>query len=136
VTTLAVWIHPIAGLVTTALALRGASLALRGRRLGPRGASLLVQHRALMPWVLGLVVVNFVGGVASAWLWRDPEDLAASGHHAMGMVVVALFVLAAAVGLRIDRSPRLRAVHPWIGAAALLASGIQIFLGLQIVPLR
>ena len=135
-TSLAVWIHPIAGLVTTALALRGASLALRGRRLGPRGGSLMAKHRALMPWVLGLVVANFVGGVASAWLWRDPEDLAASGHHAMGMVVVGLFTLAALVGLRIDRAPRLRAVHPWIGAAALLASGIQIFLGLQIVPLR
>lgn len=134
--TVAVWIHPIAGLVTTALALRGASLALRGRRLGPRGASLLRQHRALMPWVLALVVANFAGGVASAWLWRDPEDLAASGHHAMGMVVVALFTLTAALGLRIDRTPRLRAVHPWIGAAALLASGIQIFLGLQIVPMR
>jgi uncharacterized protein DUF4079 len=136
VTTLAVWIHPIAALLTTALALRGASLALRGRRLGPRGAPLLMRHRALMPWVLGLVVANFVGGIASAWLWRDPEDLAASGHHQMGMVVVGLFVLAAVVGLRIDRTPRLRAVHPWIGAAALLASGVQIFLGLQIIPLR
>ena len=50
------------------------------------------------------------------------------------MLVVALFTLAAVVGWRIDRMPRLRALHPWIGAAALLASGIQIFLGLQIVP--
>jgi hypothetical protein len=136
VTAFAVWIHPIAALATTALALRGASLALRGRRLGPRGAVLLQQHRRLMPWVLALVVANFVGGLLSAWLWRDPEDLAASGHHQVGMIVVALFALAAVVGWRIDRTPRLRMVHPWIGAAALLASGIQIFLGLQIVPLR
>jgi hypothetical protein len=136
VTAIAVWIHPIAALVTSGLALRGASLALRGRRLGPRGAPLLAQHRALMPWVLGLVIANFAGGLASAWLWRDPEDLAASGHYTVGIAVVVLFVLAAAVGLRLDRAPRLRVLHPWIGAAALLASGIQIFLGLQIVPVR
>jgi hypothetical protein len=136
VTGYAVWLHPIAGLVTTVLAIHGASLALRGRRLGARGGPVLRRHRRLMPWVLALVVANFVAGLVSAWLWRDPEDLAASGHHQMGMLVVILFAVAGAVGWQIDRVPRLRAVHPWIGAAALLASGIQIFLGLQIVPLR
>ena len=135
-TKIAVWIHPIAALATTALALHGANLALRARRLGPRGGPLLQRHRRLMPWVLAFVIANFIGGLASAWLWRDPEDLAASGHHQVGLLVVALFVLTAIVGLRIDKQPSLRAVHPWIGAAALLASGIQIFLGLQIVPLR
>jgi len=89
-----------------------------------------------MPWVLALVVGNFGAGLLSAWLWRDPEDLAASGHYTVGLVVVGLFAVAGVLGLAIDRAPRLRAVHPWIGAAALLASGIQIFLGLQIVPLR
>lgn len=130
----AVWIHPVAGLVTAALAAHGASLALRGRRLGARGAALRARHRAFMPWVLALVAANWVGGLASAWLWRDEEDLAGSGHFAVGTLVVALFATAALLGRRIDRDARLRAVHPWIGAAALLASGIQIFLGLQIVP--
>ena len=133
---LAVWIHPIVGLATTALALHGASLGLRARRLGRRGADARRRHRALMPWVLGLVVASWVGGLASAWLWRDPEDLAASGHHQVGTFVVVAFALAAVVGRRIDRDPWLRRVHPWIGAAALLASGVQIFLGLQIVPVR
>jgi hypothetical protein len=132
----AVWVHPVAALVTNALALYGVSLALKGRRLGRRGGPFLQRHRRLMPWVLGLVVANFVGGLVSAWLWRDPEDLAASGHHTVGMIVVALFVATAVLGWRIARSPRVRAIHPWVGAAALLASGVQIFLGLQIVPLR
>jgi len=26
-------------------------------------------------------------------------------------------------------------VHPWIGATALLLSGVQVFLGLQLMPL-
>ena len=87
-----------------------------------------------MPWVLLLVVVSWIGGLASAWLWRDPEDLAGSGHYTVGTVLVALFVVVATLGFAIDRSPRWRAVHPWVGAAALLLAGVQIFLGLQIVP--
>ena len=133
---LVVWVHPVAGLLTTALAVHGASLVLRARRLGARGAPLRARHRRLMPWVFALVVANWIGGVLSAWLWRDPEDLAASGHFTVGTVVVLLFATAAVLGRAIDRHPWLRGVHPWIGAGALLASGVQIFLGLQIVPVR
>ena len=87
-----------------------------------------------MPWVFVLVVVSWVLGLVSAWLWRDPEDLAGSGHFLVGTILVALFGLVAAVGAGIDRAPRWRAVHPWLGAVALLVAGVQIFLGLQIVP--
>ena len=133
-TRIAVWIHPVLGLVTTALAVQGASLALRGRRGGVRGASLLGRHRALMPWVYGLVIANFAGGALSCWLWRDEEDLATSGHFTVGVMLVVLFSLGAWLSRRMPGDRRARAVHPWIGAAALLAAGVQIFLGLQIVP--
>jgi len=134
VTRVLVWVHPVVGLVTTALAVHGASLVLRARRLGARGAMLRARHRALMPWVWGLVLVNFGGGALSCWLWRDEEEMGESGHFTTGIVLVVLFTLAAAAGRRIHRDPRLRAVHPWIGAAALLVAGVQVFLGLQIVP--
>ena len=133
-TRIAVWIHPVLGLVATALAVQGASLALRGRRGGVRGAAALARHRALMPWVYGLVVANFVAGVVSTWLWRDEEDLATSGHFAVGAVLVLLFSANAWLSRRMHTDDRARLVHPWIGAAALLAAGVQIFLGLQIVP--
>ena len=133
-TRLAVWIHPALGLVTVAATVHGASLALRGRRLGPRGTALLDRHRALMPWVYGLVVVNFAAGALSCWLWRDEEDLATSGHFTVGIVLVALFSLGAWLSRSIHADRRARLIHPWVGAAALLASGVQIFLGLQIVP--
>jgi len=129
-----VWVHPVVGLVTTALAAHGASLVLRARRMGARGAPLRARHRALMPWVWGLVLVNFGGGAISCWLWRDEDEIGGSGHFAVGIVLVVLFTLAALACRRIDRDPRLRSVHPWIGAAALLAAGVQVFLGLQIVP--
>lgn len=129
----AVWIHPVAGLVVTALAVHGASLALRGRRLGARGTTLRGRHRRLMPWVYGLVLANFAGGALSCWLWRE-EDLATSGHFGVGAGLVGLFTAAALLARRLDGDRRARALHPWVGAAALLAAGVQIFLGLQIVP--
>jgi hypothetical protein len=134
VTRVAVWIHPVLGFLATALAVQGASLALRGRRRGARGAALLARHRALMPWVYALVVVNFAAGVVSCWLWREEEDLATSGHFTVGAVLVVLFSLNAWLSRRMYVDRRARLVHPWIGAAALLAAGVQIFLGLQIVP--
>ena len=94
------WLHPVLGLVTVALALRTASLALRGRAPGRSAAALRARHRRLGPWVLGLVAVNWLAGLGSVWL-----------------------------------DPRARAVHPWIGATALLLSGVQVFLGLQLMPL-
>jgi hypothetical protein len=134
VTRIAVWIHPVLGILTTALAAQGASLALRGRRGGPRGAALLARHRALMQWVYGLVIANFAAGAVSCWLWRDEEDLATSGHFAVGVALVVLFSVNAWLSRRMYVDRRARLAHPWVGAAALLAAGVQIFLGLQIVP--
>jgi hypothetical protein len=51
-------------------------------------------------------------------------------HRARGAVHAR-----ALVSRRIDHDPRARAVHPWIGATALLLSGVQVFLGLQLMPL-
>lgn len=131
----ALWLHPLLGLGTVALALRTAGLGLRGRASGPAAAALRARHRRLGPWVLGLVMTNWLLGLGSVWL--DPRDLelAASGHFQVGSGLLVLFGLAALVSRRIDRDPRARAVHPWIGAAALLLSGVQVFLGLQLMSL-
>jgi hypothetical protein len=128
------WVHPILGLVTVALALRTASLALRGRTPGAP-AALLARHRRLGPWILLLVVVNWLAGLGSVWIDPRAPELAVSGHFRVGCALVGLYGLAALLSLRIDRDPRVRAVHPWIGATALLLSGVQVFLGLQIMPL-
>src|SRR5262249_32757663 len=76
----ALWAHPVLGLVTVAVAVRQASLGLRGRAPGVAPAALRARHRRLGPWLLGLVVTNWLLGLASVWI--DPRDLevAASGH--------------------------------------------------------
>jgi Protein of unknown function (DUF4079) len=129
------WLHPVLGLVTVALALRTASLALRGRAPGRSAAALRARHRRLGPWVLGLVAVNWLAGLGSVWLDPRAPNLAVSGHFRVGSALVVLFTLAALVSRRIDHDPRARAVHPWIGATALLLAGVQVFLGLQLMPL-
>ncbi len=130
---IALWVHPVMGLLAVALAVQTAGYALRGRRPGRAAAAQLARHRRLGPWLLGLVIVTWIGGVVSVWF--DPRDveLAASGHFQVGTLVVVLFTVAALLSRRIDDDPRVRAIHPWVGAAALLASGVQVFLGLQLI---
>ncbi|TMA57717.1 MAG: DUF4079 family protein [Deltaproteobacteria bacterium] len=128
------WAHPAAGAVTILLAARGATLGLRGRA-GRRGAEhYRARHATFMPWVYGLVLVSWAGGLASIWALRDDLAPAASGHFAVGTAIVALFSAAALVSRWIATDARARAIHPWIGAAALLLCGVQVFLGLQIMP--
>jgi len=130
----ALWAHPALGLVTVTVAVRQASLGLRGRAPGVAAAALRARHRRLGPWLLGLVVTNWLLGLASVWI--DPRDVevAASGHFRVGSALVVLYGLAALISRRIDRDARARVVHRWIGALALLLSGVQVFLGLQIMP--
>ena len=128
------WAHPAAAAATIVLAVRGASLGLRGRPGHRRAEHHRARHRALMPWVYGLVLVSWAGGLGSVWSLRDDLTLAASGHFAVGTAIVVLFSAAALVSRRIAVDGRARAIHPWIGAAALVLCGVQVFLGLQIMP--
>ena len=87
-----------------------------------------------MPWVYGLILATWAGGLASVWALRDDLTPAASGHFTVGTAIVVLFSAAALVSRRIAVDERARVIHPWIGAAALLLCGVQVFLGLQIMP--
>ena len=91
------WAHPAAAAATILLAARGASLGLRGRPGHPRAERHRARHTALMPWVYGLVVASWAGGLASVWTLRDDLTPAASGHFAVGTAIVVLFTAAALV---------------------------------------
>jgi len=126
------WLHPALGLVTVALALRAAGLGLGARAPGRRGVRSRARHRAVTPWLYGLVLLNWVFGLLTVALVRSDLEPTRSTHFLVGSVVVALFTLAGLLSRRIAVDPRARAVHPWVGVAALLLSGVQVFLGLQI----
>ena len=127
------WLHPALGLMTVALALRAARLGLRSREGGRRAAGARVAHRALTPWVYGLVVTNWLLGLLTVVLVRPDLETAASGHFAVGTVILGLFTVAALLSRRVSVDAWARTIHPWFGGAALLLAGVQIFLGLQIM---
>jgi hypothetical protein len=128
------YLHPAVSLTTVVLAGWGASLGLRSR-LPRRDAALSRQrHAALMPWVYLLVLLNWPAGYA-ATVWLRPEiESAASGHFTAGIGIVVVLSAVALLSRHVATDPRARAVHPVLGAVALLLCGIQIFLGLQLLP--
>ena len=74
---------PVAALVTNGLALYGVSLALRAAASAARRA---VPAAPSARHAVGARVHRreLRRRLVSAWLWRDPEDLAASGHYTVG----------------------------------------------------
>ena len=128
--TLALYAHPVVGGAATLAIAYGASLGVRGRR----APTMRARHRALMPWVYGLVATTWAAGLTTVWALRDDLDLAASGHFSVGSAIIALLTAGALVSRRIPTHPWARLIHPWLGGAALLLSGVQVFLGLQIMP--
>lgn len=122
------WFHPLVGLVTVALLFRVAQrgLALRqGRRQDRRLAH---PTLAVLTWLL--VLGNWVLGLATVWLVRDDLAVATSTHFQAGTALLVVLTSTGLVSLRIA-DPRVRRVHPALGAVALLLAGVQVFLGLQ-----
>ena len=123
------WLHPATGLLAVALVVKAAR-----RGLAVRHGPLPYRHLAhptlavcawlfvLGNWVLGLLTVRF---------YRPELDLAASTHFQAGTALLGLLTLAGVLSLWIYADPRVRRLHPVVGAAALLLAGIQVFLGLQ-----
>jgi hypothetical protein len=131
---LSLYLHPIGGLLAFALAAYAAALGFRARL--PRRTAALARrrHAAIGPYLYALVLANWVGGLV-AIRWLEPSLAEASGPHLrVGTIILALFTLAALLSRRVPVDVRARAVHPFLGAAAVLLGGYQIFLGLQLLP--
>jgi hypothetical protein len=88
----------------------------------------------LGPWLYACVLGSWGAGLATVWVARPEMELAESGHFTTGSVIAVLFTAAALLSRRVPVDTRARAVHPILGAAALILSGVQFFLGLQLLP--
>jgi hypothetical protein len=128
------YVHPVAALAAFALAVYTGSLGLRSRRARRDAEDLRRRHARLGPWLWVMVVGNWAAGLATVWWLREEIEPAASGHFTLGAAIVALYSAAAALSRFVPTDARARAVHPVLGAAATLLSGVQVFLGLQLLP--
>lgn len=106
---------------------------MRSRRAAPSAARARRRHRALGPWLYALVLVAWAGGVGSVVGLRPDLAPAASGHFTVGTAVAALFTAAAWLARRVPTSDTARRLHPLVAGAALVLSGVQVFLGLQLL---
>ena len=132
--TILLYVHPLAALATLALAVYTASLGFRGRDVTRDSPDLRRRHARIGPWLWTLVVLNWSAGLATVWWLREDAEPAASGHFTLGSVIAAVFTAAAIASRRVGIDPRARVVHPILGATAIVLSGVQVFLGLQLLP--
>lgn len=130
----ALYAHPIVALTTVGLAVHAAGLGLRGRRPGGPREALRRRHRRVAGWTWILVLVNWGGGLAAVRWLRPDLEIAASGHFALGSLIAILFTAAAALSPWVPVHRGARAVHPVLGATAVVLCGVQVFLGLQLLP--
>jgi hypothetical protein len=128
------YLHPLGGFLAVALAAYAATLGFRARLPHRNAAAARRRHAAIGPVLYWLVVLNWLGGLAAV-RWLEPSIAEASqGHLIVGTLIVTLFTLAGLLSSRVPVDTRARAVHPILGAAAVLLGGFQIFLGLQLLP--
>ncbi len=128
------YLHPVLGGAAVLLTAWTGSLGLRSRHPGRGAAGRRARHAAVAPWAYGAVLVAWASGLATVYWLRDDLDLAASGHFTTGSAMAALLTAAAILSRRIAREAWARRVHPWLGATAVLLGGLQVFLGLQLMP--
>ena len=123
------WLHPATGLLAVAVLVQAARRGLAVRSGSPRRARVAHPRLAFFAWLF--VLANWLLGLLTVRLYRPELDLAASTHFKAGTALLGLLTLAGVLSFWIFADPRVRRLHPVIGAAALLVAGVQVFLGLQ-----
>jgi len=131
---LSLYLHPLGGLLAVTLAVYTATLGFRARLPRRDASTARRRHAMLGPLLWALVVLNWVAGLVAVRRLEPSLAEASQGHLIVGTLILTLFSLAAVLSPHVPVDRRARAVHPILGAAAVLLGGYQIFLGLQLLP--
>ena len=126
-------VHPVVGGAVVVLLFYVGGIGLRSRTDRRHRATLLATHTRLGPFLFGLMVASWAGGLLSTWLWRPDLHLFGTTHVRIGTALVVAITGTWLTSWRL-RVPMVRTVHPWLGAAAILLAAAQVFFGLQITP--
>ena len=127
------YLHPLTAALVLLLTVYVASLGIRSRTDRRRARELLERHARLAPWAYGLILFSWLAGVVTTWGLRPQLELGESQHFRVGLALLVA-LSASVLSSRWMRSPRVRAIHPWFGVAAMLLAAAQVFFGLQIMP--
>ncbi len=129
-----IYVHPIVGVLAVVFMYAAALHGFKARRRPPVGPRSRRLHRFTAPAALVAVVFSAAWGSTSIVLFRPKLELADSDHFGVGWLAALLAVLAALTRPRAGRPPWMKAVHPWLGLAALAAATLEAGLGLDMLP--
>jgi len=124
--------HPVGGALTIALLGYVGSLALRARSDRRHDRKFLARHARFARILYGTILAAWASGVLCTWLLRRDLVVTESGHFRLGSALVVV-LSGSALSSRWMTKSSIRAVHPWLGAAAMLMAAAQVFFGLQIL---
>lgn len=134
-TALTAYLHPVAGGLVLLLLVYAASLGLRMRTRPRERARVGPRHARIGRAVMLLVVLIWLSGVASTVWLRDDLPPGSSFHFRIGSAMTLLLMGSWLTARAIEHgNARSRAIHPWLGAAAVLLAAAQAVTGLRITP--
>ena len=117
------------------VALRTGLALRRGRlRRRPGGVAARGRHLRVGKLEVPLVLLGFVLGPLSMWLFRDQRPFG-TAHAFLGLTAAALFAAVGALGLALERG-RLgrRDAHALAGGLAVLAGAVAAVAGFVLLP--
>ncbi len=129
-----VYLHPILGAITVALAVFLGMQGLRSTHRAPyaRGARRL--HGRLAWGVYAVCVLALALGIGStAWL-RDDLDPATTLHFPAAVGLVGLMTVSAVTAKRLRAWSAAPRVHKWIGVALMAVAAAVAVLGMRLLP--
>jgi hypothetical protein len=126
------YVHPFVAALTIALLGHVGSLALRARSDRRKARQFLARHARLARILYGMILAVWASGVVCTWVLRRDLVLMESGHFRLGSALVVV-LSGSAISSHWMTKSSIRAVHPWLGAAAMLMAAAQVFFGLQIL---
>lgn len=129
------YLHPLLGAAVVVLLGYVAMLGFQLRTARRKRTALAARHARLAPVAYWAVLATWVTGVAStAWLRAD-LDVASTLHFRSGCALAALLTGSALTARAFQRgNAGAREIHPWLGAAAVLAAAAHVVAGLRIMP--
>lgn len=129
------FIHPVLGGIAVLLGVFIMSRGLVARQGTKASTKARRSHKRWAWWAFGAMVVALGSGVASTlWIRDDLEVGEETVHLELGIAVVVVMGLGGLATRYFTRDPRWRALHPWVGIAAVLGALAQAVIGIELLP--
>jgi len=125
----------VAVIALSVWALRAGVEVRRARRIGVgRIPELRRRHLRLAKPAAALILLGFVAGPLSMWLFRERAPFGTL-HAGLGVIVASLFLATAWLGRRVEQGRLdVATLHGRLALAAVVAAGVAAVAGFVLLP--